>query len=519
LSEFPSGGRMRRSEKIVAGAVIAAILICWLLFDRQGGQPDSSASEEAHFVGIRQASDNRTPVSPSPHEAQTQAEAERGLPGRSARPFPVKQRGPSDNSMPARLDITVLDGATRQLVKDVKVTAVNRATGDTVTEQQLPEGRGTIQLPTAALRLSIEHPDYRERGLWLEFSSGGVQSSQQVVELVRQVRLTGVVRDQNGRVVSGATIRFPGSTRDRPIMTGFDGKFECTVGPGRLEGAITKGADTTGFQADITPYTRTLNLILPVTWASVTFSGRVLNEKSEPAEGAKVTVKTLVAEGPPPASGDSLTVQDDGTFALSTVPLSSAQVRIQLDGYQTIEETVSLTGDLHREYSLEPYNGFSVTLVTPEGELLTKGFRVTGVGSSISKIHRFPDGRYHATDYPVEIQATATELGYGNSEVVSLASYEPEVMLKMEPGGTVRGRVLDENGLPVRRFSFLLLQGPKLYLSQSLIDSAEGAFCVRHVAPGRYTLKIVAGSGVEQREIDVVVSRECLVDFVMKPTS
>ncbi len=410
----------------------------------------------------------------------------------------------------------MLDGATRQPVKDAKVTAVNRATGDTVTEQQLPEGRGTIQLPTAALRLSIEHPDYRERGLWLEFTSG-VQSSQQVVELTREVRLTGVVRDQNGRVVSGATVRLPGSRGVRPVVTGLDGRFECKVGPGTLQGAVIKGADSARFEAVITSATRSLDLVLPISSASFTFSGRVLNEKSEPAEGAKVSVKTPAgARESPPLH--SLTVDEDGTFAISTAA-SAAVVTIVLDGYETIEEAIVITSDVHREFSLRPYPSFSVTLVTPEGDVLTKGFRVTGVGSSISKIRSFPDGRYHATDYPVEIQATVTELGYGNSEVVSLASYEPEIVLKIEPGGTVRGRALDQNGAPIRRFSYLLLQGPKLYLSQSLIDSAEGGFCVRHVAPGRYTLKIVAGRAEEQREIVVDVSRECLVEVVMKPAS
>jgi hypothetical protein len=58
--------------------------------------------------------------------------------------------------------------------------------------------------------------------------------------------------------------------------------------------------------------------------------------------------------------------------------------------------------------------------LTPEGLPLTKGFRVTGVGSSVSRVFAAADGRYYATGYPIEIQAMATELGYGNSEVTRL---------------------------------------------------------------------------------------------------
>ncbi len=504
---------MRRSREIMAGGVIIlALLASFLLLSREPKRPASDSAGQPGFV-----TSSKSPQAPTADEQrQRLGDAPKSIqlpPSSNA-----KLRRGADGRFPAQLDVLVLDSKTHLPIRGATATAMNRATRETVAEQVLPEGRGTIGLPTGAFYLSFEHPDYQERGLWIEFNNAAGEISRQTIELRREVEVSGTVRDQNGAPVSGATILFLGDPRRRGprIVTGTDGKFSCRLPAGPASGNAIKGENRAPFASQVAVTgPNVLNITLPITSATISFTGRVLNQKGEPVEGAVVRV---VRPGPPRReSGYSQTTEEDGTFAFTLPPLLDGLVAISAAGARERVERVPLSADVQRDFVIDSQPAFTVTLLTPEGEALTKGFRVEGVGPSASKITRLRDGRFCSAAYPVEIRAIAAESGYGSSEVARLSAYEPEVTLRIEPGGNLSGRAVDPSGRPVSRFSYLLLEGHNLYLSQSLIDSPDGSFAVRHVAPGRYTVNIAAdGYRMQGREIQIESGRDCFVEMILQ---
>ncbi|RPI23542.1 MAG: carboxypeptidase regulatory-like domain-containing protein [Acidobacteria bacterium] len=507
---------MRRSNEILAGGIIIVTLVCcFLLFRSDLRRPEAVPTpEKAGFIGASAKKVERS--APTPARVP-----EREIPGSDEPRLPAPEasrlRRGTDRVPAARLDLLVLDKATRQPVRGVRVTATNRATEETVAEEVLPEGRGSMDLPTGALLLAIEHPEYRKRGLWIEFNSGAGQTSRQIVELVREVQVSGTVRDQNGAPVVAATIQFQGRRPggSQPIMTGSDGRFTCRLGPGPVNGTASKGANTAAFSSTIdTGPGYSLDIVLPIKSPTVVFSGRVLDPQGEPIEGAEIRLRPAEARRAPIFS---TTAGEDGEFAFSIPPCRVGIVTIMSRGAHQLEERVPLLSDLTRDFTLDSRPSFAVTVLTPEGKALTKGFRVIGVGPGLSILKpRAADNRYYSMSYPIDIQAISVESGYGNSEVARLAAYEPEVTLRIPPGGHLWGRTVDWESRPVTRFSYLLLQGGKLYLSQSLIDSPDGSFSVRHVLPGRYTLRVTNGGGRTEREITIETGRDCFVEMMLK---
>lgn len=505
---------MHRSRETVAGIVIIlSLLACLFLLVSRSERPASHTSGQAGFIPTS-VSGRKAPGSLSNDQRSGRRDRDGGnrLP-----PAPnLALRRSADERFPARLDLLVLDAATRLPVSNVRVTAVNRATEETVAEQVLPEGRGTIDLPNGGLVVWLEQKDYQERRLWIEFNTGAGQVSRQTVELRREVQVSGIVHDQYGAPVSGATILFLGSRRGKEqIVTSLDGRFNCRLPTGPVSGAAFKATNSVRFSSEVTAgSTAVLDITLPITKAMVSFRGRVLNQKAEPIEGAEVRVRP---DSPGLDPGFSQTTVEDGAFAFSLPPSSGAIVSIGAPGTRSHTERLALLADLERDFMIESRPTFNVTLLDPEGKAFTKGFRVEGVGGSVSKIVRLPDGRYYSTDYPVDIHAIAVELGYGNSEVARLSAYEPEITLRIEPGGNLRGRAVDLLGRPISRFSFLHLQGRSLNLSHSLIDSPDGSFAVRHVAPGRYTLRMVAnGHRDAQREISITAGRDLFIEMILE---
>ena len=507
---------MRRSREIMTGGVIIlALLASFLLLSREPKRPASDSASQPGFV----TSSRSSPKSPGPsaHEERQRsgdaAESTQLPPASNTR----LRRG-ADERFPAQLDVLVLDSKTHLPIRGATATAMNRATRETVAEQVLPEGRGTIGLPTGAFYLSFEHPDYQERGLWIEFNNAAGEISRQTIELRREVEVSGTVRDQNGAPVSGATILFLGDPRRKgpQIVTGADGKFSCRLPAGRANGSAVKGANRATFISDVSETSpAVINVTLPITSQTVSFTGHVFNQKAEPVEGAVIRV----ARADRPARDASYTqvTQEDGTFALTLPAWAIGMVSVSAAGASARVERMPFSADVERDFVIETQPAFTVTLLTPEGEALTKGFRVEGLGPSVSKIMKLRDGRYYSTAYPVDIRAVAAEAGYGNSEVVRLSAYEPEVTLRIEPGGNLSGRAVDPSGRPVSRFSYLLLEGHNLYLSQSLVDSPDGSFAVRHVAPGRYTVNIVAdGYRMQGREIQIESGRDCFVEMILQ---
>ncbi len=505
---------MHRSREIIAAVVIIlAPLACFFLLKMKPERPAPQAGGQAGFV----TTSTTRPKAPRAfnHEQgpamRNTAEASQLPPGSKA----ALRRG-ADERFPARLDLLVLDSTTHLPIRGVRVTAMNRATQETVAEQVLPEGRGTMDLPTGTLFLTFAHPDYQESRLWIEFTSAVGEINRQTIQLRREVQVSGTVRDQNGAPVSRATVFFAGHRQRRAgqIITGPDGRFECRLQPGPVSGTAFKAANRASFTSEVAATGATiLDITLPITSATISFAGRVLNQKGEPVEGAVIRIRT---DSQLPEFGYSQTTEEDGTFVFTLSPSVAGLVSISAVGARGRVERVPLLADLERDFVIDSQPAFTVTLLTPEGKALTKGFRVEGVGASVAKILKLPDGRYYSTAYPVDIRAIAVESGYGNSEVARLSAYEPEVTLRIEPGGNLRGRAVDPSGRPVSRFSYLLLQGKTLCLSQSMIDSPDGGFIVRHVTPGRYTLRVVAdGHPVEEREILIESGRDCFVEMIL----
>lgn len=210
----------------------------------------------------------------------------------------------------------------------------------------------------------------------------------------------------------------------------------------------------------------------------------------------------------------------EGRFVLRGLPEGTVEVDVEAEGFleheeeflfgeggvRDLEVALDFGGTLSGRVVFadgKPAPGARVTVKRPDGATGMSSFRADNSSSSDTDA----DGRFFFSALgsgPFEVLSSTPRPGEEGYYVARVEDVEvdSDVVLTLGPGYSVRGRVVDLAGEPIKRyalsvrpegsFSFVTDPGSVGITSQRVRDD-EGRFEVDGLLPGTWTLKIVAG--------------------------
>jgi hypothetical protein len=316
--------------------------------------------------------------------------------------------------------------------------------------------------------------------------------------------LAGLVRDDDGRPVPGATVRAEadqGWGAPPPERTDARGEFRMAgVREGEYTVVAREGGRAPGFAVAVVEPEGEATVSVVLSEGGYA-TGRIVDAERRPLAG-RVRLDGFAGRSLPEFASDVLTAQAraDGTFALGPLPLGSLSLDVSAPRHVSRQVTVEIgargrapdLGDLVldrglsiagrvRERGGRPLAGVSLRAErhgageSSEAEAASEddgAFLLAGLGS----------GRH---------DVTASAAGYVAARSIADAGGEP-VELVLEPGGQIEGRVVDGDGDPVdNAFVSAEEQSRSQGSASAVFEKAEdgsGRFTLRDVAAGTYAL-------------------------------
>jgi len=178
----------------------------------------------------------------------------------------------------------------------------------------------------------------------------------------------------------------------------------------------------------------------------------------------------------------SLISGDDGLFEADVEAGDSFCVRIAAKGYLPREETV-LAGTTNRTFSLRPKDrSFRVSVVGPDGSQLVEPVNVIGAGETIRA------GVYTAGKYPLTLVAEAVSAGFGVTRCLTIAGFQPEIVLHMDGTSGVDLEAVGPDGRPVSGYRTRLFS--PCYSGTWLCTRPDGIQRFTHLPEGTHTFVV-----------------------------
>ncbi|MCZ6506570.1 MAG: carboxypeptidase-like regulatory domain-containing protein, partial [Acidobacteria bacterium] len=413
------------------------------------------------------------------------------------------------------------------------------------------EGIATIYALDATTKLTLVVPDGRAIRLQLEAGEG--IESPLAITVPDPLRAEGQVLDSSDRrAISGAFV-FPAHDSGRMARTGPDGAFRLVVG--ESDGSLTAAA------VGYLPQTERLGLAGEssslLLRRATDLSGRVIDSAGNPVHQAQVHAG-IYFDGVGNHSFDQperhARSNTDGDFTLARLASNgSYSITARKRGFAPTEEIVR--NPLDREVQggltlvLEPGTGVTGRLVDAEG---------TGVGGAVIEMRRDlghglgvnspafanaagvftfqvasdPGGRFSIHQAPAgRFSLTVEAPGFARRDILGLEIGEGETNLDLgtitlEPGVSLRGRIVDPDGVPLAEARirleertgglarFLLSPGD----DPEAISGVDGLFVVADRRQGELLTLHVERAGYADREVPgVEIEPAALVEIVLQP--
>ena len=308
------------------------------------------------------------------------------------------------------------------------------------------------------------------------------------IVMFRGAELRGRVRDARGNWLEGIPVelRLPSERLPRMTVTGDDGSFAFRG----VRGEVT----VTALPYDLPPASKTVSIVdehraeveLILSGTLRTLRGRVLDERGFGVEGALLTVTST---GSGVSVRRSAKSESDGTFAVPALAEPPYDLQIEhpmysgarlddievTDGVQVVLVAgVTLQGRVLDDWSGEELPGVRVKLegpTEPSTQTARDGWFV---------FRQMPVGIYDVTfshpDYESQYQRIEVERPLYVDRPQELA------VVRLLPGGTVEGEVLDAYGEPVPGAEVTWGDPPDW--KEAVSTDSRGRFRLRGVTPG-----------------------------------
>jgi hypothetical protein len=311
----------------------------------------------------------------------------------------------------------------------------------------------------------------------------------------RTPEIRGRILDADGSPVNGAAVRLVSPTVPYTVYdeakTDAAGRFSFAhVGSERVRVVADHDPDGAVTSAELHVAERQSIEITLVLSAASAVRGTVVDADDHPVAGA-----TLFVEGVPWIVR-SATSDVAGAFRLAIVPNGATSLVAVARGYKTARVTLPSRDDpvelvVHvRLHAGSPAEG---DVLDPDGNPVKARIVACEGQPSESSTVSADDGTFQLPPSAIGCAAIAQHDEYQASDAVVLAEGR-RAQLRLRPGGTIEGVVVDDTGAPVPSFTV----GVESYSgaqSRSLggtpprkVDDPRGEFRLQKLAPGRYVL-------------------------------
>ncbi|MDP1822237.1 MAG: carboxypeptidase-like regulatory domain-containing protein [Archangium sp.] len=343
---------------------------------------------------------------------------------------------------------------------------------------------------------------------------------------------SGVVLDAEGKPIEGAVVFLDGLDSRESVTTDAAGTFRFHQAQGMYQLRVSHDRYRTHEQ----PLQLPAKDVVLVLDAGGSISGRVVNGQGEGVAGASVTVvpavlDELLAEvegGNTRATTDaegrfqvpgllagrlvaSATADSLGTVVSDVVVLQPGEHKEGL--VLTLEERVDLSGTVLDEQR-RPIPGARVKWDPADEKSALLGVLMDAVRGHVDQVLRYmpspsitdADGRYVLRGLPVSrVKLDVSAAGFADVEQLASRGDTVDFVLK-KTGGRVRGRVVDEAGHPLPRFS----------VDGAAFTPDDGRFEVE--AFGKDDTLFVSAAGYSRQSVQVVMDGAVkdVGDVVMK---
>jgi Carboxypeptidase regulatory-like domain/PDZ domain len=343
----------------------------------------------------------------------------------------------------------------------------------------------------------------------------------------RTPEIHGRILDADGNPVDGAAVRLvspsPPYTVLRDTKTDAAGRFSFARVPApRVRvvadhdpGGVVTSAELRVAEGQSTEVTLVLS-------AASAVRGTVVDGEDHPVEGATLSVEGV------PWIVRSATTDPAGAFRMETVPQEATSLVAVARGYKTAHVPLANRDDQTELVVRVRLSGASPV----EGDVRDvdsnpiKARVVACEGQpSEARIATADDGTFTLPPTAIGCDAIAEHDELGSSDPVSVLESR-HVSLRLKPGGTIEGAVVDDRGGGIPSFSvgiesFTTARGRSMRGgARKSFDDVRGSFRWEKLAPGTYTLTASAPgkpptrsdpvdvvSGITTRNVRIVLSQ------------
>jgi len=368
-------------------------------------------------------------------------------------------------------------------------------------------GHYTLAVAGGAVLVAASHPEYAAQERYVDLGASGATAN---FALVPGGVIEGVVRDsQTKQPVAGAVVYAErgganmelGDSNDDGVRSDGAGKFRFAgLRPGGYDLIARAGARTSRAPVSLglgvaEQQTNIVVLIGP----AATIRGKVVDGSGAPA--AKVTVQAFG-----PGSGEKATSDAAGMFAFEGLPpgrwrLSGASERYIADGRAIVPlaktdvdgVVVRVRGGLEIVGYVEPRELCDVDVVQADA---------SDEFARHDTMTTTPDGSFHFTPFApgkATLSARCPNGDEGNADIV-VATSGGDSVIRVTPGGSIEGRVIDAAGKPVAGVMITaspdgettIFDGGVVSSGFKAISSAGGEFEIHGLGAGSYRLAALA---------------------------
>jgi Carboxypeptidase regulatory-like domain len=424
-------------------------------------------------------------------------------------------RGQSDGQ-PAdgRIEIQAVVAETEKPLEGASVVwqlRINSGKNDKTTSTTDARGRAVLQWPKGAivnsLSVTVHKAGFVPYNLRADDNAQPIQLPVlKVLKLVRGIAVGGVLKDESGKPVAGASIRLyaPSNEANVPffrftlaeITSDREGRWRFDDAPANLAG-VGVGIKAPRFLSLSGVPSRNLSFVT-VLKRGFTVKGRVLDTGGKALAGANVSGANFFASEP-------MTKTDaHGEFVLENCPGGVAVVTVGAEGYAPDLREIHAEDQPTLEFRLGPGH-------TVRGKIVDKDGRpVPGATVAVSawRTHRSlnfrvqagQDGRFEWRGAPEDVvHYDVFKKGYMSRRRVALAATGAEHLVNLVPELIMSGRVTDAaTGKPIPSFQvirgLLLANNPRVvWMPRDSTQCKDGRFSVTQNEPYEgYAIRIQA---------------------------
>jgi len=424
----------------------------------------------------------------------------------------------------------VRDGSTNQVVAGARVAVesgqLSGWSDDRTRDEILTDSRGRFRLDgigRGAVTIAA-----RALGFARAERTGVRPGAAVELFLFPGASLAGSVKDDEGRPVVGATVRAESDQLGgSPLAERTDAKGEFRMPSVRAaEYAVVarEGSRAPGIAVAVVEPEGEATVSLTLSEGGYA-TGRIVDADRRPLAGGVVRVDALGDRTLPDFASEMLSAEAkaDGTFAVGPLPLGSLRLAASAPRHASRQVQVDIPA---RRHTADVGDVVLEVGLAIRGRLRERAGKPVA-GAAVQALREGPGG-------PSEAEATSEEdgtflmagLGTGRHTVSASAegyvtassSAEPggdPLELVLDPGSRIEGRIVDADGAPVEEaivFAEETGSARKGRLFHARADEGEGAFAIRDIGAGTYSLEANAQSRGQATLAGVRVAPGRIVD-------